>query len=272
MKIILNKLRIIKQIAIVTYKEWAAYRTHSLVSVFVGPIHFLVQVIIWTAIYQTQSTINGLNLHQMLTYYGISTLIVYLTMDFADWNLQMLIHSGKYITFTLRPIHHRFFALSQKIGHRILGFVFEFIPVLLIFVFVFKIDLSPDSMVWSVTSIILSFLMTFYINYCIGLLGFWLTRTNGIKGMIRLVTNVFSGAFIPLAFFPQTVQNIMFFLPFQYTIYIPSMVYTGSYELLGFGDSPAVIVGIQALYVVIMWILSEVLYRFGNRRFMGVGG
>lgn len=272
MRRIADILRMMKQTAIVTYKEWAVYRTHSLVSVLVGPVYFLVQVLIWNAVYQAKTTISGLTLNQMLTYYGVSTLITYLTMDFADWNLQMLIHSGKYLTFALRPIHHRFFAFSQKLGHRTLGFIFEFVPVFCIFLFVFRINLLPASFFWAVISITFSFLMTFYMNYCIGLMAFWLTRTDGIKGMIRLITSVFSGAFLPLTFFPESIQQLMKFLPFQYTIYVPSMIYTGSHELLSMGSTPAQVVAIQAFYVVALFLMSEVLYRCGNRRFMGVGG
>ena len=128
---ILRKLRVMRAVAFVTYKEWSAYRTHSMISIFVGPVYFLVQYFIWGAVYGGAArhaagvSINGLDLDQMLVYFGANALIGYLTMDFADWNLQMLVRTGKYLTFALRPLHHRFFALSQKIGHRILGFIFE---------------------------------------------------------------------------------------------------------------------------------------------------
>jgi ABC-2 type transport system permease protein len=42
---------VMRAVSLVTYKEWAAYRTHSLVSVFVGPVYFVVQYFIWTAVY-----------------------------------------------------------------------------------------------------------------------------------------------------------------------------------------------------------------------------
>ena len=126
-------LTVMKAVALVTYKEWVAYRSHVLVSLLVGPLFFLVQVFIWQAVYASRETLNGLTLEQMLIYFGVSAVINYLVMDFADWNLQMLIHTGLFLTYMLRPMSHRFFALSQKIGHRILGFWMEFIPVFLLF-------------------------------------------------------------------------------------------------------------------------------------------
>ena len=125
-----HQCRKIRAIAFVTYKEWSAYRSHSMVSIFVGPVYFLVQYCVWKAVYMakggTESVINGMSFNQMLTYFGTNALIGYLTMDFADWNLQMLVRTGKLLTFALRPIDHKLFAFSQKLGHRILGFTFEF--------------------------------------------------------------------------------------------------------------------------------------------------
>ena len=268
---ILRKLKILRAVAAVTYKEWSAYRTHSMVSILVGPLFFAVQMIIWTAVYAGNETINGLTLPTLLSYYGISTLINYLTMDFADWNLQMLIHTGKYITFALRPMHHRFFALSQKVGHRILGFVFEFIPVLLILVFVFRVNMIPASFFWFIISVIFSFLITFYINYSIGILGFWLTKTAGIRSALKLIVSLSSGTLIPLSFFPQWCQTLFFALPFQHTVYVPAMVFTGNYTLAGQTLPLPVIVGVQGVFALLTFLLSELLYRLGNRRFTGVG-
>ena len=91
-----HKLSVCKAVAFVTYKEWAAYRTHSMVSIFVGPVYFIVQYFIWKAVYSnagfgTTETIAGLTFPSLVSYFAVTTLIGYLTMDFADWNLQMLI-------------------------------------------------------------------------------------------------------------------------------------------------------------------------------------
>ena len=271
MAAVLHRLKIARAVASATYKEWSAYRTHSMVSILVGPAAFLVQVSIWSAVLSQGGAIGGMTLQQMIAYYGVSTLIYYLIMDFADWNLQMLIHTGKYLTFALRPLHHRFFALSQKIGHRILGFLFEFIPVLVIFVFLFKVDLRPASWPWMVVSVALSFLIQFYINYTIGISGFWLVKTQGLRSVVYLLTSVCSGSLFPLALLPKALQTAAFFLPFQFTIYVPSMVFTGHYSLGGLTLGMAGIVGAQAVYLLLLAGTSEVLFRLGMKRFTAVG-
>lgn len=266
-----HRFKVLKEVAVVTYKEWSVYRTHSMVSIFVGPVYFIVQYYIWNAVYHDKANINGMDLAQTLTYFGISALLSYLLMDFADWNLQMLVRTGKFLTFALRPLHHRFFALSQKFGHRVLGFIIEFVPCYIIFYFLFDIKLVPKYPVWAIISIILAFFMNFYVNYTIGMTAFWLVQANGIRQVYQLLANLFSGTLIPLLFFPKVLQKAMFFLPFQYTSYVPIMVFTGSYSLGGVTMSIPEIVGLQAVVLVLMIGLSEFIYRISIKRFCGVG-
>lgn len=271
MNILVKKLRVIREVALVTYKEWSAYRTHSMVSIFVGPVYFLVQYFIWTAVYSGSSSLNGMELSQMLTYFGVTTLMGYLTMDFADWNLQMLVRTGKFLTFALRPIHHRFFALSQKIGHRVLGLIIEFIPCLLIFIFLFKVDMRPASYFWTILSIVLAFLMNLYTNYTIGMTAFWLVEATGVRRVYLLLQSIFSGGLVPLVFFPLWMQKLLFFLPFQYVSYVPAMVFTGKFSLAGITMTIPQIVGIQAVAVLAVALFSEAVYRLSIKRFTGVG-
>lgn len=271
MNYIRHKLDVMKAVAMVTYKEWAAYRTHSMVSIFVGPVYFIVQYFIWTAAYGNKHEINGMNLNQMIIYFGASTLIGYLTMDFADWNLQMLIRTGKFLTFALRPINHRFFAFSQKVGHRFLGLIFEFIPCYIIFTLLFRVNMVPKHIGWTLLSVLLAFLMNFYVHYILGMTAFWFVQSSGIRRVFDLLSGVFSGVFIPLVFFPQAVQKVLFFLPFPYMSYVPAMVFTGEFKLAGVEMSLPYIVGLQAVAVILVMLLSEVIYEASIRHFNGVG-
>lgn len=271
MQYLIHKLKELKAVAFVTYKEWSAYRTHSLVSVFVGPVYFIVQYFIWNAVYGGSGMLGGMDFSQTIRYFGASALIGYLTMDFADWNLQMLVRTGKFLTFTLRPVHHRFFALSQKIGHRILGFFFEFLPCLLIFVFIFRINILPERLLWTVLSVILAFLMNFYVNYCLGMTAFYFVQANGIRVVWQLLSQIFSGALIPLSFFPAAMQWLMMFLPFQYTNYIPAMVWTGNSAIGAMNLTIPQAVLLQGIAVIVTALFSEGLYRASVKRFTAVG-
>ncbi|MNO35053.1 hypothetical protein D3C76_251000 [compost metagenome] len=266
-----HRFRIMRAVAFVTYKEWSAYRTHSMVSIFVGPVYFLVQYYIWSAVYSGESYINGMSLSQMLSYFCATMLINYLTMDFADWNLQMLIRTGKFITFSLRPLNHMFYALSQKAGHRVLGLLFEFIPCFIIFFFIFHIDVLPANLLYAILSIAMAFMMNFFIHYSIGMVAFWMVQSSSIRNFFSLCEGIFSGSLIPLVFFPKSLQIASFFLPFQYTTFLPAMVYTGSYTLADITLPIPQVLLLQLIAVIIAGVVCRVLYAVSLKHFTGVG-
>ncbi|HEY8392798.1 MAG TPA: ABC-2 family transporter protein [Capillibacterium sp.] len=262
---------VLKATALSTYKEWAAYRNQMAVSVFVGPVFFLTQMFIWRAVYGTRTILNGLTLEEMLTYYGISAVIGYLTYDSADWDLQWLVRTGGFLTFLLRPVSYCFYAFAEKIGHRLLALLVEILPIYVIFFFVFRIKLIPAAPGWALLSLALSFILVFLTNYCIGLSAFWLTRTEGLRRAFLTLRDLSAGMLIPLTFFPEGMQKLLFYLPFQFITYAPIRVFIGHYELAGITLPIPQVVALQFLAVVLMFLLSRLLWYFGIKRFTGVG-
>jgi ABC-2 type transport system permease protein len=100
---------------------------------------------------------------------------------------------------------------------------------------------------------------------------FWFVQSSGIRRVFDLLSGIFSGVFIPLVFFPEGLQKALFFLPFPYMTYVPVMVYTGNFVLAGITMPIPVIVGLQAIAVAVVMLISEIIYRASMRRFNGVG-
>nr|MCR5432400.1 ABC-2 family transporter protein [Lachnospiraceae bacterium] len=105
----------------------------------------------------------------------------------------------------------------------------------------------------------------------LGMTAFFLVNAQGIRVVYQLLANVLSGALIPINLFPEAVRKIMMFLPFQYTNYVPAMVWTGGSDIGGFGSSVPEAVMFQGIALVIMMVVSEMFYRLSIRRFTAVG-
>lgn len=131
--------------------------------------------------------------------------------------------------------------------------------------------MRPASFPWTILSVLLAFLMNFYVNYTIGLTSFWLVQSGGIRNAFMLVSGIFSGALIPLDFFPHWLQMIQFFLPFQYLAYLPAMVFTGHYSLGGLELSSEQAVGIQAVAMLVTLGFNEFVRRLAMKQFTAVG-
>ena len=75
-------------------------------------------------------------------------------------------------------------------------------------------------------SLLLAFLISFSIDYFIGLMGFYSESVWGLSTTKEIIITVFSGALIPLQFFPEAMQKVLFWLPFQAIYHTPLMMLT----------------------------------------------
>ncbi|NLT12546.1 MAG: hypothetical protein GXY06_09085 [Clostridiaceae bacterium] len=253
-----------------TYKENFAFRSSMAVSLIVQPIYFLVNYFIWQAVFQVNDTVSGFTLKTMLYYFAVSSLLGFLNWDNADGSLQWLVQTGRFITYQLRPVHYLYYSFFQKVGHRILAFWVEILPIIG-FYLLFKIYPIPVMPIWALVSVSLSFVLSFLINYIIGTIAFWLVKTDGLRRAIMVIKDVCSGIFLPLTLFPSIIQKFLFILPFQFISYVPARVFMGSYELAGIKLSIPQIVGLQALMVVVTFFLNRLVWHLGIKRFTGVG-
>lgn len=266
------RLEALVAIAQVTWKEWAAFRSHMAVSLLTGPLRFLVMSWIWTATTSSTRTANGLARADLIAYSAFALLAGYTVFDFADWNLQMLVRTGRYTNHLLQPLPHPLFAFGQKLGHRALAILIEAIPVWGLVSWWLGYVLVPHHLFWFGVSLALGFTLMFLVNYASGLVGFWLVRAEGIRRCLGLARDTLAGAWLPVSFFPAAFLPCLFLLPYPWILYVPVRIALGHIEILGHELSAAQAVGAQ-LGVTLIWAaIFGCLQRLANRRFLAAGG
>jgi ABC-2 type transport system permease protein len=266
------RLGVLAAIAVVTWKEWAAFRSHMAVSLFVGPLRFLIFTWIWTATTSAGSSVGGMARADLITYSGMAIILGYAVFDFADWNLQMLVRTGVYVNHLLQPLHHAWYALAQKMGHRVLALLIEAVPVWIMVSLLIGRPLVPRHPAWFLVSAGIGFFLMFVVNYASGLVGFWLVRAEGVRRCIVLVRDLVGGAVLPLSFFPSVIQPFLFLTPYPWILYVPLRIGTGNVEIVGRILSPAQAVGMQFAVLVVALLAMLGLDALSRRRFLAAGG
>jgi ABC-2 type transport system permease protein len=103
----------------------------------------------------------------------------------------------------------------------------------------------------------LATLMKFAIVYCVSMTAFWTTGMIGISVGRMAVQNLFSGALIPLVFFPDWLRALAAVLPFQGLVSTPALIYLGQLD----GPTTAVMLAIQAVWAVGLFLFGRLLWR-----------
>jgi len=117
-------------------------------------------------------------------------------------------------------------------------------------------------------SVLLSFFIVAGINFAVGTLA---VRLKSILGLLRakyFLLELFSGLLLPISYFPQGLQKLFKFLPFQYISYIPVLLYLGNIN----GRAIATSLALQLLWVVVLFALGDAMWRWSSRKITIQGG
>ena len=104
----------------------------------------------------------------------------------------------------------------------------------------------------------LAFLISFSIDYFVGLLAFYSESVWGVSITKEIIISVFSGALIPLQFFPDAIQNVLYWLPFQAIYHTPIMMITRPAQGLNV-FLPMILV--QLAWATILFFLARLFYN-----------
>lgn len=254
-------------------KQSFAWRTNMMLSIVTGPLFVIVNYVIWKGLYAAAgtATIRGFTFEQMVVYVAISSMTIYLIWDDMEGRLRDDVHTGSLSTYLLRPIPYLWFNFVNKVGHRLMAFFIEFLPVLGILAIMFgKVILQGNWLLFGI-AICIGFIIHFLLRALVGILAFYFIRPRGLIETYKVLSALLYGNILALSLFPQALQRVFIFLPFQFVSYVPTRLYMGSYELAGITLSPAQILICGVLQCIILYLIVLFAWSRAVKRFCGVG-
>jgi ABC-2 type transport system permease protein len=203
------------------------YRFGFLFSILGNIIYLGVAYFLWKSIYEYSDTINGLTFNETFLYVGLGSAIFILLKTYVDWILSFEIREGSIASYLIKPIDFGTYTLFASFGSVLMNLMAITVPTLFMMVYVFKVQFTPGpGLAVFPLSLLMAFMISFYIDYYVGLLGFYSESVWGLSTVKEIIVTVFSGALIPLQFFPETMQKVLLWLPFQAIYHTPLMMVT----------------------------------------------
>lgn len=254
----------IKMITRYTSAVWA--------NVFVNILQVIIFYYIWMAIYGENISINGISKTQMITYIVLSRLI-YIN-GIVSWGSNQwitdIIKDGQICVELLRPMDFQLLAYSKRIGVLIFSMVLYGTPAIVVFLVFLNISFPSDilTLLLFLISFVLAMSINFFVEFAIGLLGFYTNNGWGLQILKEGLFSFLSGALIPIILMPDWMQSVVNLLPFKDIIYTPLSIYLGIVDVK---------VGLHLIFNQIYWgvlllILSRVMYKILIRKITVQGG
>ena len=249
------------------------YRANFLLSLVSAAYPIIIQTFMWTAIYgaSTEGVVYGYTFRQMLAYTFLAGLTGRIVRTGFEYEIMDDIKNGRYSTFLVRPQGYFLYRLCSTLGQKLPGLVMilAIMVVVVLGLSVFwGISFEASRILIFLVTLVLAVALNFLIFYCFSSVAFWLIEIGFLFEGIRIVTILLSGGIFPLEVFGEPFVRAMSLLPFMYTISFPINVLNGR---LGLGDMLQGI-AMQCLWIVACWLLAQVLWRVGGRRYVAVGG
>ncbi len=252
--------------------ESLQFRLGTVVMVIGNLLYLIVVYYLWKAIYDSSGTdvVNGMTFSDTLIYLVLATALFNFMEMYAVWEIGRSIQSGKIVLDLLKPIEYRKYLFWSYSGSFVTNFFFTFLPTFIVVAAVthgaipFGINL-----LYFAASVVIAVSINYSIDFIVGTICLYTESIWGINIMKQVVVTLLSGATIPIAFFPEPLKTIVYYLPFQ-------SIYNTPLTLLldGSPDTQEVFItlGIQLLWCIGMMIVSKLFWKFSLRQITVNGG
>ncbi|MCY3010763.1 MAG: ABC-2 family transporter protein [Planctomycetota bacterium] len=260
--------------------ERMAYRGDFALGTLMRFLPIITQIFLWWAIFQSmnptnpnEAHINGYSFQDMVAYY-LLTMVgrAFSSMPGLSSNVATKIRDGEIKKFLVQPVDLISFLFWSRVAHKIAYYTVATLPFALVF-FLCRSYFSngfPDLITFGafVASLLLSFALGFYLEACIGLVGFWMLEVSSLLFVYMLFQFFLSGHMFPLDILPEPWATIVGYLPIKYLAYFPAAVFLGKIT----GIPLAIDMGMLVLWTVFFFGLSRLAYHAGLKRYSGFGG
>ena len=254
--------------------ERMAYRGDFLIGTLLRFLPMVTTILLWRAIYngQKQPTLGGLTYDEMICYLLLVNISrMFSSMPNLAGGIARDIREGTLKRYLVQPIDMIGYLISYRVAHKVAYIITSAIPYgLLFFVCRGYFHHLPDlpTAAAFLCSLVLAFLVGFYFETCVGMVGFWFLEVTSILFIVMTLNFFISGQMLPLDLLPQPWSSILKFLPFQYMAYFPAVVFLGKVQ------GAALVWGLvaEAAWALGFMLLARFLYRLGLRRYGAYGG
>lgn len=227
----------------------------------VGSVFYVVAMFyLWQTIFLGKpGALGGFTWPQMKAYLIVAFILNSTMTWFDEWAMGQDVREGRVAVDLARPIDFQLKRLAEATG----PVPFELssaITIGAIVAFIFggiALPADPDHFALFIVSAALAILLKFSIIYCVSMAAFWTTGMEGVSNARMAIQNIFSGALIPLVFFPDWLRAIASVLPFQGMISTPALTYLGEMD----APTTTFMIVSQAVWAFGLLLFGRLLWR-----------
>ncbi len=263
-------------------EERLVYRGDFMLGTLMRFLPVVTQVFLWTAVFSSvsQQNIAGYSRDDIIAYYLLTMVArAFSSMPGLSSGIARSIRDGSIKKFLIQPVDMIGFLLLSRVAHKLVYYTVATLPFALVFFLCrdFFTQGWPNAGVIAIYiwSLMMAFLLGFFLEVTIGMLGFWFLEVSSLLFVYMLFSFFLSGHMFPIDMLDglQFIGSISWgdvvrILPLQYLAYFPAAVFLE--KITG----PELIRGlvIQVAWVLFFIFAAKWSFLRGLRRYSAFGG
>lgn len=234
------------------------YRLGFLFTILGNIVYMCVAYFLWQSIYRHSDTLHGLTFSESFIYVALGSTVFILLKTYSEWIISREINDGRIAVYLTKPLDYQLYWLFNSLGFTLTNLIAITLPTILLLTLVFKVTISAGpGLVLFPLSLAMAFLISYNIDYTIGLMAFYTESTWGLSMTKEIVVTVLAGALLPLQFFPAAIQKVLLWLPFQAIYYTPLTMVSKPDQ--GWGTFLGML-AVQFAWVVASFVFTRLFY------------
>jgi ABC-2 type transport system permease protein len=262
----------------ISMEERLVYRGDFALGTLMRFLPIVTQVFLWSAVFGAMEAAGG---SQEIVGYSYRDIIAYYLLTMIARSFSSMpglatgiardIRNGTVKKYLIQPIDMLGFLLLYRTAHKLVYYTVAAAPFALVFYLCrgyFSGWPEWPVMLAFLASLTMSFLLGFFLEATLGMIGFWFLEVNSLLFVFMLLNFFFSGHMFPIDMLPGVWGTIVKEIPLQYLAYFPAAVFLGKVT------GPALYWSLwkQFAWLVFFIIVSRVTFRLGTRHYSGYGG
>lgn len=254
--------------------ERMTYRSDFLLGTILRFLPIVTTVLLWRAIYEGsgQAELGGFNYREMIAYLLLTNISrMFSSMPGLAGGIAREVREGTLKRYLIQPLDLLGYLLSSRVAHKVAYITMSFVPYAgLFYLCRGYFDGFPDplQMLAFAASLVLAFVVGFYFEASVGMVGFWFLEVTSVLYIVMTLNFFISGHMLPLDLLPQPWSGLLKVLPFQYMAYFPAVVFQGKIR----GTELLLHLALELFWAVAFAVLARTLYRAGLKRYSAFGG
>lgn len=255
-----------------SFKGELQYRAKAISGIATQFFWGLLYIYLYTS-FMKDSAVDGFSISQMASFIWLGQAFFVLRYMDLPKKCASEIENGDVCYKFVRPINLYNQWYFEHLGYKLSATLLRFLPILLISSLLpssigLSLPVSFTAFILFIITLAIGALMASALSMIIVYLTFKTQSAKGTQTIVNTLCSLLGGFYIPIPLMPQSLQNILNYLPFRYVIDLPFRIYIGNVDI----KSALVFTLISLSWLIILVGLGKLLLKKALKKTVIQGG